>query len=221
VNQCACTATETSTPASSEGQRQQHQHSSREQLLGPSPSRASVAWGAEAATAAARPRWRTSEPVCTPLQQSASVGAIGGCGRPCWRSNVVVAHLPSAVTWPPFLVDAAQQTVRDGPTACWAAIELVSRLVPCHVLCGFGLVWQCLWAFARSGWPWWSACVEGWVALCSVVPLGVLCAVCGWSRPQAWRCVVLLCVVMCPSRYFVRCVAGIRRQHGVVSCCFV
>jgi hypothetical protein len=64
------------------------------------------------------------------------------------------------------------------------------------------------------------------MALCradlfSVVPLGVLCAVCGWSPPQAWRCVVLLCFVLCPSGCFVRCVAEAGRKHGVVSCCFV
>jgi hypothetical protein len=58
-------------------------------------------------------------------------------------------------------------------------------------------------------------------ALCSVVPLGVLSAVRGWSPPQAWRCVVLPCVVLCPSGCFVRCVAGARRKHGVVSCCLV
>ena len=30
------------------------------------------------------------------------------------------------------------------------------------------------------------------MSLCrSVVPLGVFCAVCGWSPPPAWRCVVL------------------------------
>ena len=49
-------------------------------------------------------------------------------------------------------------------------------------------------------------------ALYSVVPIGVLCAVCGCSPPQAWRCVVLPSVVSCPSGCFVRCVAGVRRK---------
>ena len=49
-------------------------------------------------------------------------------------------------------------------------------------------------------------------ALCSLVPLGVLCAVCGWCPPQAWRCVVLPCVVLCPSGCCVRFVAGARRK---------
>jgi hypothetical protein len=30
----------------------------------------------------------------------------------------------------------------------------------------------------------------------------------------------LLCVVLLPSGCFVRCVAGARRKHGIVSCCF-
>jgi hypothetical protein len=112
-------------------------------------------------------------------------------------------------------------------------------------------------------------------ALCSVVPLGCFSAVCGWSPPQAWRCVVLPCVVLCPrgalcgvrlepaasmalcraalcsvvprgalcgvwrepaasmtlcraalcsvvpSGCLVRCAAGARRKHDVVSCCLV
>jgi hypothetical protein len=51
-------------------------------------------------------------------------------------------------------------------------------------------------------------------ALFSVVPLGVLCAVCGWCPPQAWRCVVLLCVRVVPSGCFVRCVAEAGRKPG-------
>ena len=47
---------------------------------------------------------------------------------------------PPAAIWPPgafmadatmaFMADAAQQTVRDGPTACMVALEFVNRLVP-------------------------------------------------------------------------------------------
>ena len=57
------------------------------------------------------------------------------------------------------------------------------------------------------------------MSLCrSVVPLGALCAVCGCSPPQAWRCDVQPRVVLCPSGCFVRCVADARRKHGGVSC---
>ena len=58
------------------------------------------------------------------------------------------------------------------------------------------------------------ACV-GRDALFGVVPLGVLGAVRGWCPPQAWRCAVLPCVVLCPSGCLVRCVAGARRKHDV------
>jgi hypothetical protein len=54
------------------------------------------------------------------------------------------------------------------------------------------------------------ACVA---PVCGVVGLGLRCA--------AWCRSVLLLVVLCPSGCFVRCVAGARRRHGIVSCCFV
>ena len=79
---------------------------------------------------------------------------------------------------------------------------VASWVVHIRGLCGgadgvaFGL-WDC--CIQRP------ACVEGWVASCGVVVVRD----------------VLPCVVLCPLGRFVRCVAGARRKHGFVSCCFV
>jgi hypothetical protein len=59
-----------------------------------------------------------------------------------------------------------------------------------------------------------------WIWPCVAVLMGVRTVWGGLGGLLVSR-VGLFCVVLCPSGCFVRCVAGARRMHGVVSCCIV